>query len=239
MSPGDQRVEHHELLLRPRLRLPARVQHLLLDVQDRQPVPQAGHLSQQRRHLPDARLQHPPHALLGARRRWHGVHGRADAARYRRRADRRRAPHRGDVRQRRHHQALQRVFGQQVSVRLGVQLRQHRRGGCLHGGQAEQQHGGAEQGERQDTGLPGAGAGLVLLRGSGHAERRELVAVPVHRRAGRSGHGRLRPHPVDHARARRAAVVRRQARQHQRHQLGADRPQTPPTSARSAGPTRR
>ena len=43
--PGrDQRREHHELLLRPRLRLPARVQHLLLDVQDRQPVPEAGHL---------------------------------------------------------------------------------------------------------------------------------------------------------------------------------------------------
>ena len=137
---GTSAIEHHGLLLRPRLRLPARVQHLLLDVQDRQPLPQARHLPANGRHLPAARLQHHPHALLGARRRRDRVHGRADAPRHRRRADRRRSHHRGDVRHRRHHQALQRVFRQQVSVRLGVHLRQHRRGGRLHGGQAEQQH---------------------------------------------------------------------------------------------------
>ena len=41
---------------------------LLLDVQDRQPVPQARHLPAVGRHLPLARLQHHPHPLLGARR---------------------------------------------------------------------------------------------------------------------------------------------------------------------------
>ena len=54
------------------------------------------------------------------------------------------------------------------------------------------EHVGALQGQRQDARLPRPGAGLVLLRRSGHAERRELVAVPVHRRAGRLLHGRLR-----------------------------------------------
>ena len=37
----------------------------------------------------------------------------------------------------------------------------------------------------------GQAAGLVLLRRPGDAERRELVAIPVHRRAGRLLHGRL------------------------------------------------
>ena len=53
------------------------------------------------------------------------------------------------------------------------------------------------------------------------------------------GHGRLRAHAVDDARARRAAVVRRQDRQHQRHQLRADRLRPPPTWGPSPGRTRR
>ena len=153
----------------------------------------------------------------------HRLHGRADAPRDRSGADRRRAHDRGGVRHQRDQLALQRLLRQPVSLRLGVHLRQHRRGGRLHGGQAEQQHVGARQGQRQDARLPRAGAGLVLLRRPRHPQRRELVAVPVHRRAGRLLHGRLRSHAVDHAGGRRAAVVRRQDRQHQRHQLGSDR----------------
>ncbi len=118
---------------------------------------------------------------------------------------------------------LRGVLRQSLSLRFRVRLRQHRGRSGVHGLQAEQRHGRDGEGQRQDAHLPRAATSLVLLRRPGHRERRELVGVPVHHGAGRLCHGRLRPHAVDDAGDRRAAVLRCEDRQHQRDQFRANR----------------
>ena len=237
--PGrDQRRQHQQLLLRPRLRVPARVQHVLLDVQDRQPLPEAGHLP-----------QHQPTPICYGRTAFCTSSTRAD------RAVRSRC--------RRHVDRFDRFMGEQTLPEMQAaltaaghttqaafvtsiinqiyaafsanpypygsefSLRQHRRRGGVHGRQGRTTTDGDGQGQRQDAHLPRQQPVWYYYADPVTAERRELVAVPVHRRAGRLRAWTTTCARIDDAGARRAALVRRQDRQHRRDQLGPDRRRAP------------